>query len=73
MNSKNHNTIITSETPVDEIVSKHPKAVGWLVERGIICVVCGEPYWGTLGELMERKEIANKEELLQELNSFLKP
>ncbi len=65
------NTEITAESRVEEIVEKHPKAVGWLVHKGIICVVCGEPFWGTLGELMENKNIRNPEKLLRELDEFL--
>ena len=66
------NTKITAESRVEEIVEKHPKAVGWLVHKGIICVVCGEPFWGTLGDLMGRKNIKNPEKLLVELNEFLR-
>ena len=59
---------ITSDTRVEEIVEKYPKAVGWLVNHG---VVCGEPFWGTLGELMEKKNIEHPDELLRQLNKFL--
>ena len=62
---------ITTDSNVEEIVEKHPKAVGWLVQHGIICVVCGEPFWGTLGNLMEKKNIKNPEKLLRDLNKFI--
>ena len=64
-------TEITLDTLVEIIVQDHPKAVGWLVHKGIICVVCGEPFWGTLGELMERKNIKNPDKLLTELHEFM--
>lgn len=62
---------ITADSRVEEIVEKYPKAVGWLVGKGVVCMVCGEPFWGTLGELMEKKRIENPEGLLVELNAFL--
>ena len=62
---------INLDTRVEELVERHPKAVGWLTQRGIICVRCGEPFWGTLGELMERKGIKDGEGLVRELNEFL--
>jgi len=33
--------------------------------------MCGEPYWGTLGELMASKGIADPQALLQELRDYL--
>jgi len=65
------NPEITLDTLVEEIVQQHPKAVGWLVHKGIICVVCGEPYWGTLGDLMNRKNTANPEKVLSDLIKFM--
>jgi len=64
-------TAITLETHVDEIVERYPKAAGWLVQHGVICVACGEPFWGTLGELMERKAIRNPEKIVKDLNRSL--
>jgi len=34
-------------------------------------VVCGEPFWGTLGELMEKKNIKGREKILKDLDVFL--
>jgi len=62
---------ITADSRVEEIVEKYPKAVGWLVQHKIICVVCGEAFWGTLGELMERKNIKGREKILKDLDVFL--
>jgi hypothetical protein len=68
---KETSTAITLETHVDELVGKYPKAAGWLVQHGVICVVCGEPFWGTLGELMERKGIGDPDKIVKNLNRFL--
>jgi hypothetical protein len=39
---------ITKETPIEELVTRMPGAVQYLMTRGIRCMVCGEPMWGTL-------------------------
>lgn len=62
---------ITLDSSVEKLVEEYPKAVGWLVERGVICVVCGEPFWGTLGELIRQKNVPDPGSLIRELNEFL--
>ena len=46
---------ITKDTTIDKMIEACPKAVGLLIEEGLPCVVCGEPFWGTLGELAAQK------------------
>ncbi len=62
---------ITLDSNVEELVGAHPKASGFLADRGVVCIRCGEPYWGTLGELMANKHIPNPEGLVADLNVFL--
>jgi hypothetical protein len=62
---------ITLDVHVDELVAVHPEAAGFLADNNVVCIVCGEPYWGTLGELMEGKGIDNPEVLLDELKTHL--
>ncbi|HOD66202.1 MAG TPA: DUF1858 domain-containing protein [candidate division Zixibacteria bacterium] len=47
--------MITPETRVDEMVERYPDAVRFLMSRGLPCVVCGEPFWGSLEELCRQK------------------
>lgn len=63
---------ITPETAIEEIVEKHPNLTKILSEHGIVCVVCGEPVWGTLKEAADRKGIKNLEEIIEELNSYIR-
>ncbi|GAB4412227.1 MAG: hypothetical protein Kow00106_06820 [Anaerolineae bacterium] len=65
---------ITLDTPVEELVTQHPSAIGFLAERGVLCVVCGEPFWGTLGELIAQTgaDVMQREALLAELIAFLR-
>ncbi len=64
---------ITVATPVEMLVTAHPAAIGFLAERGVLCVVCGEPFWGTLGELMAQKglDADQSQEMVRELGTFL--
>jgi len=44
-----------------------PESVKILARNGIVCIRCGEPYWGTLGELAAEKGITNLEPVFDEL------
>ena len=35
---------------VEDLVAAYPALIGPLLRRGVVCIVCGEPYWGTLGD-----------------------
>jgi len=58
-------------TPIEDLVEAFPKAVRILAEHNIVCIRCGEPYWGTLGELAADKGITDLEEVLQALRTEL--
>ena len=46
---------ITAESHVEELVERYPGTVKFLIAHGLPCVVCGEPFWGTLRELALQK------------------
>jgi hypothetical protein len=46
---------IGPDTDVEDLVERHPRSVGFLMDRGVVCMKCGEPIWGTLGEIIESK------------------
>lgn len=46
---------ITKETTIEEIVHQSAPAVRYLREKGIKCIACGEPIWGTLEEAAREK------------------
>jgi len=33
---------------IEDLIEKYPQAATWLWRKGIRCVICGEPIWGTL-------------------------
>jgi hypothetical protein len=46
--------------------------VGFLADRGIVCIRCGEPYWGTLRELATTKQLGEEVEgIAEELRFYL--
>lgn len=47
--------MITKESTIEELVNNFPFAVQVLSERGIRCIRCGEPVWGTLEEAAKEK------------------
>ena len=65
--------VVTAETLVEDLVDQYPKVAGWLSKRGLRCVVCGEPFWGSMGELAREDGLdeARLEELLEDLNEFV--
>jgi hypothetical protein len=62
---------VTLDTGVDDLARDHPQAVGFLTRQGIRCIRCGEPVWGTLGELLKDEKVKDPEDLLAKLNDFL--
>ena len=46
---------IGPDMDVEDLIEQHPRAVGFLMDRGVVCMKCGEPVWGTLGELIAGK------------------
>lgn len=48
---------ITAQTHIDEILAKYPSLSKTFVELGTPCLVCGEPFWGTIEELARQHDI----------------
>jgi hypothetical protein len=51
---------VDGDISVEELVAQYPEAAGFLADRGVVCIVCGEPYWGTLRDLMAAKGMGDK-------------
>jgi hypothetical protein len=60
--------MITEQTPVEDIVAEHPAAARIFLRWGLPCVTCGEPFWGTVGELARQNHFDKTTELLEDLN-----
>lgn len=46
---------ITKDISIEELVEIVPGSVKYLMEKGIKCIACGEPIWGTLEEAAKEK------------------
>lgn len=60
--------MITQDTYIEDMVGNHPETVTILMRRGVLCIQCGEPVWGTLGEALDRAGIENSDGIIAELN-----
>ncbi|HPU23941.1 MAG TPA: DUF1858 domain-containing protein [Candidatus Kapabacteria bacterium] len=61
---------ITKNTYVEELLETKPHAVSYFLDKGIACLVCGEPFWGTIEELVLKKGYSQEqlEQFVEELN-----
>ncbi len=63
---------ITKEITIEELVVLKPEAVTYLMEKGIRCLVCGEPIWGTLESAAKEKGFNENEieKFVEEINQL---
>jgi len=52
---------ITKETEIEDLVKLIPNSVVYLMEKGIRCLRCGEPIWGTLESAAKEKGFSDKQ------------
>jgi hypothetical protein len=65
---------INADMTVEELIEAHPQISQYLAGRGIVCVRCGEPYWGTLRELAAHKGLAEQiDQIVDEIIESLIP
>ncbi len=59
---------------IEELIEKYPESVKFLSEKGIRCIMCGEPIWGTLEEACVEKNFDNEkiDSIILELNELIK-
>ena len=65
-------TAITREIEIEDLVRELPESVGYLMDKGIRCLRCGEPIWGTLESASKEKGFSDGEinEFVTELNGL---
>ena len=64
---------VTRQTSIEALVEHVPDAVSYLFRKGVRCIRCGEPIWGTLEEAAREKEFSDEEIdlVVNELNDLL--
>lgn len=63
--------LISKNSNVEEVVVSYPDTVDVFMDYGIKPIVCGDPVWGTVGEIAE-KEGVDIDKLLSDLNNIIK-
>jgi methionine synthase II (cobalamin-independent) len=60
---------ITKDIYIEDLVNHYPFSVRYLSQKGIKCIACGEPIWGTLEEAAQEKNFADDQiaEVVEEL------
>lgn len=46
---------ISKDITIEELIEEKPSSIDYLKDKGIRCIRCGEPVWGTLEEAAEEK------------------
>ncbi len=66
-------TTINKNILIEDLVNLLPESVTYLMEKGIRCLRCGEPIWGTLEEAAIEKGFDEKqiEIFVKDLNEML--
>lgn len=64
--------MITKDITIEELIDRVPDSVTFLREKGLVCILCGEPVWGTLEELAKSKGFADEQidEIVTQLNAM---
>lgn len=64
--------MITKETTIEELVGILPESVSYLMDKGIRVLICGEPIWGTIEEIVLGKGYTSGQlaEILEEINNI---
>lgn len=61
---------INPEITIEDLVNHYPGVSTLLINRGLPCIICGEPVWGTLRELAMDKHYSEYQ--ITELVNLLK-
>lgn len=63
---------ITKDITIEELITVKPEAVRYLMDKGIRCLVCGEPIWGTLESASKEKGYSeiDIEKFVEDLNKL---
>jgi hypothetical protein len=63
---------ITKDISIEDLVGQKAGSVRYLADRGIKCIACGEPIWGTLEQAAREKGFSDEEiaVFVKELNAL---
>lgn len=50
---------ISKDIYIEDLVHHYPFSVRYLSQKGVKCIACGEPIWGTLEEAAQEKNFTD--------------
>lgn len=64
--------MINKDIEIEDLVKLKPDAVVYLMEKGIRCLRCGEPIWGSLENAAKEKGFSDQEisKFVSDLNNL---
>lgn len=64
---------ISKDIEIEDLVNALPDSVVYLMEKGIRCLRCGEPIWGTLESAAKEKGFSDDEiqKFVEDLNKMV--
>ncbi len=64
--------MISKTITIEDLVEEYPFSVQYLADKGIRCIKCGEPIWGTLEEACKEKgfDVEKIDFFVKELNEL---
>lgn len=64
---------ISKNIPIENLISRYPFSINYLMKKGIKCIVCGEPIWGTLEDAVKEKGFNDDDvnRIVGELNELI--
>ncbi|MDX1315497.1 MAG: hypothetical protein R3356_08350 [Eudoraea sp.] len=63
---------ISRDISIEDLVTLKIEAISYLSKKGVRCIACGEPIWGTLEEAAKDKGYSDEEisTFVKELNEL---
>ncbi|NIA31343.1 MAG: DUF1858 domain-containing protein [Actinobacteria bacterium] len=52
---------IKKDILIEALVTVYPKSVSFLMDKGVRCIACGEPIWGTLESAAKEKGFSDRD------------
>jgi hypothetical protein len=64
--------VIHRDISIEDLVRIFPASVRYLMDKGITCIACGEPIWGTFASASRKKGFSDieVETFIRELNDL---
>ncbi|MDI6766924.1 MAG: DUF1858 domain-containing protein [Bacteroidota bacterium] len=64
--------MIAKDTQIEDLIREIPSSISYLMEKGIKCLACGEPIWGTLESAAKEKGFSDSDiqRFVNDLNSL---